>query len=260
MRALIQRLKLNSDEVAVHGSYFSYKDPILLKNEIRELEQILNEKVIGTRQHNLNLETPRTWEYQLSAGLKYDTTLGFRDTIGYRWGTSCPFFPNTVQGPLPILEIPLIIMDICVESKSNKIIDCFRIADDIERYKGVLTLLWHPPIFNALEYPGMRDIYVKINQYCIEKGAWIARARDIYCWHSLRNRNTFAWDYNPATKTCTIVLEPADQDHFLTLYLPPHSECIIQSGNAEIIKKEEDCAYIKTYNLQGNNEVILGIS
>ena len=37
MRALIQRLQLNGDEVAIHGSYFSYKDPVLLKDETGNL-------------------------------------------------------------------------------------------------------------------------------------------------------------------------------------------------------------------------------
>ncbi len=55
MRALIQRLKSNNDEVAIHGSYFSYKNPALLNEEKQELEQLINEKVLGTRQHNLNL-------------------------------------------------------------------------------------------------------------------------------------------------------------------------------------------------------------
>ena len=124
MQALIRRLIANGDEVAIHGSYFSYKDPELLKGETRELEQLIHEKVLGTRQHNLNLEIPETWNHQLSAGLRYDTTLGFKDTIGFRWGTSFPFFPNTGEEPLPLLEIPLIIMDICLESRSNKIADC----------------------------------------------------------------------------------------------------------------------------------------
>ena len=44
---------------------FPIKDPVLLKDETRELEQLINEKVIGTRQHNLNLEIPATWNHQI---------------------------------------------------------------------------------------------------------------------------------------------------------------------------------------------------
>jgi hypothetical protein len=260
IQALIRRLTLNGDEVAIHGSFFSYKDPVLLQNETRELEQLINEKVIGTRQHNLNLDVPATWNYQLDAGLKYDTTLGFKDTIGFRWGTSFPFFPNTGEDPLHLLEIPLIIMDICLESRKTKELDCLKIADEVERYQGVLTLLWHPPIFNTLEYPDARDLYIKINQYCREKGAWIARACDIYGWLNLRNQNSFTFNYDTSAKTCTIIPNPLNNNHFLSLYLPLHSICDIRSGNAQIIRRDENCIYIKTHHLQKNNEIIVGIA
>lgn len=259
IRELIQRLLLNGDEVAIHGSYFSYRDPGLLNDETRELEQLINEKVIGTRQHNLNLEVPKTWEYQVSAGLRYDTTLGFKDTIGFRWGTSFPFFPNTGKEPLPLLEIPLIIMDICLESRKNKLADCLRIADEVERYQGVLTLLWHPPVFNTREYPEARDIYCNINRYCQEKGAWIVRARDIYEWLSSRNQQTLSCDYDMSSKTCTVTVNRSEQDHFFMLNLPAHTQCSIHSGNAKIIRREGNCTYIKTQNLQKSNEIIVGI-
>ena len=55
---------------------------------------------------------------------------------------------------------------------------------------------------------------------------------------------------NPLSKIYTFVPEPIDQNHFFTLYLPPGSDCNIRSGNADIIRRDEDCVYIKTYNLQ----------
>jgi hypothetical protein len=259
MRELITKLTANGDEVAIHGSYFSYQDPVLLKEETHELERLIHEKVLGTRQHNLNLEVPATWDYQSNAGLMYDTSLGFKDTIGFRWGTSFPFFPNAVEDPLSLLEIPLIIMDICLESRSDKIADCLHIADEVRQCQGVLTLLWHPPIFNTLEYLDSRDIYIKINQYCKDNGAWIVRARDIYEWHSIRNRSAFTAAFDPSTGTCSILPDPADQDHFFTLYLPIRTECYIRSGNADIIRKDDDRVYIKTHNLQNTSEVIVGI-
>jgi hypothetical protein len=260
MQALIHRLTANGDEVAIHGSFFSYKDPVLLNDETKELEHLIHEKVLGTRQHNLNLEVPATWEYQVNAGLRYDTTLGFKDNIGFRWGTSFPFFPNTGEEPLPLLEIPLIIMDICLESRIDKIAYCLTLADEVEHYHGVLTLLWHPPIFNMLEYPDARDIYIKINRHCKEKGAWITRARDIYAWLSLRNSNSFTSNYDRSTKTCTIVPYVTDQDYFFTLYLPAYSGCVILSGNADIIKRDGNRVYIKARNQQETDEIIVGIT
>jgi hypothetical protein len=256
MRALIERLTANGDEVAIHGSYFSYKDPVLLNEETRELEQLIHEKVLGTRQHNLNLDVPATWEYQVHAGLMYDTTLGFKDTIGFRWGTSFPFFPNTGEEPLPLLEIPLVIMDICL--RSTQMADCLHIADEVERYQGVLTLLWHPPIFNTLEYPDARDMYITLNQYCKEKGAWITRARDIYEWLSLRNEQTFSVFCHGSL--CSIISSGTDPERYFTVYLPPGTECTVRSGNADIIKRDGGCVYIKTHLQQKNNEIIVGIT
>lgn len=258
MRALIQKLQTNGDEVAIHGSYFSYLHPELLEVETRELEGIINEKVVGTRQHNLNLDIPKTWEYQIMAGLQYDTSLGFKDMIGFRWGTSFPFFPGTKGLAIPILEIPLIIMDICLESVENKEADCIRIADEVGKYQGVLTLLWHPPIFNTLEYPYARDIYVKVNQYCREKGAWIARARDIYDWISLRNRQTFSVFCQGSQYSITP--SGTDQVHYFTIYMPGGAECTICSENADIIKNDGDRVYIKTHYQQNKNEIIVGIT
>jgi hypothetical protein len=258
IQALIRQLTLNGDEVAIHGSFFSYKDPVLLQNETRELEQLINAKVIGTRQHNLNLDVPTTWNFHISAGLKYDTTLGFKDTIGFRWGTSFPFFPNTGEEPLHLLEIPLIIMDISLESRKTKELDCLKIADEVEQYHGVLTLLWHPPMFNTLEYPDARDIYIKINQYCREKGAWITRARDIYEWLSLRNRQTFSVFCHGSLYS--IIPSGTYPKCYFTLYLPLGTECTIRSENADIIKRDGNCVYIKTHYLQKNKEIIVGIA
>jgi hypothetical protein len=260
MQALIQKLLANGDEVAIHGSYFSFKDPNLLKEEIQELEHLLHGKVVGTRQHNLNLDIPATWNYQVSAGLKYDTTLGFNDTIGFRWGTSFPFYPNTGEEQLPLLEIPLIIMDICLESCQNKESDCLRIADEVKRYHGVLNLLWHPPIFNTLEYPDARDIYIKLNQHCMVNDAWITRACDIYRWLAERNRYSLSCEFDTSNKILKITPNPDKQVQYLTIYPPRHSTCDIQSGNAQIIKSDDTCIVIKTRDMQDNKEIMVGLS
>jgi hypothetical protein len=258
MRELIKRLLANGDEVAIHGSYFSYRKPELLEEETRELEGLINDTVVGTRQHNLNLEIPKTWEYQAKAGLKYDTSLGFKDTIGFRWGTSFPFYPVCEGGTTPILEIPLIIMDICLDSCENKEHECFQIADKVQKYHGVLTLLWHPPIFNTLEYPDARDIYIKINQHCRHNDAWITRGRDIYEWLTTRHRNTFSYSYDG--KLCTIIPHSTDAVQFFTIIFPPEKECIILSENASIIKKEGDRIYLKTNNLKKEDKIVVRLN
>ena len=258
MQELIKNLLANGDEVAIHGSYFSYNTPGLLNAETRELETCIHDTIVGNRQHNLNLEIPETWQIQIDAGLKYDTTLGFKDTIGFRWGTSYPFFPNTGEEPLPLLEIPLIIMDICLERNRNRKKDCLSIADEVEKYQGVLTLLWHPPVINTLEYPGFRDLYIGLCGHCREKGAWITGARDIFEWVSLRNRQTFSFSYEDSA--CTILPSRPDSGLYFTLYLPPGTTGVIRSGNARIIRKDGDCIHIKTDKPEAHDTITVGIA
>jgi hypothetical protein len=258
MRNLLHRLVSNGDEVAIHGSYFSYREPELLINETRELESLINEPVIGTRQHNLNLTIPETWEYQVNAGLKYDTSLGFKDTIGFRWGTSFPFYPAIWNGIIPLLEMPLVIMDICLDSCKDKERESLAIADKVCRYQGVLTLLWHPPIFNTLEYPGAREIYIKINQHCQQNGAWTARGRDVYDWLTQRKSNTFSTSFDGST--CIITPRSTGSELFFTLILPREIKCKIQSNNARIIKKEGFQVYIKTDCLKNEEKIFVKLS
>ena len=258
MRELLQRLVSNGDEVAIHGSYFSYREPELLFKETRELESLINEHIIGTRQHNLNLTIPETWEYQVRAGLKYDTSLGFKDTIGFRWGTSFPFYPAYENRILPLLEIPLIIMDICLDSCKNKEQESLAIADKVCQFHGVLTLLWHPPIFNILEYPDAREIYIKINRYCQRNGAWTARGRDIYDWLTQRKMNKFSCSFDGFT--CIIAPQSVGSELFFTLILPHETECTIQSNNARIIKKEGFRVYIKTDRLEEEEKILVKLS
>lgn len=258
IRSLIKKLCDNGDEVALHGSYFSYMDPGLLQEEKRELEQLVQETVTGTRQHNLNLAIPETWNLQIAAGLGYDTTLGFKDTIGFRWGTSYPFYPNTGEKPLPILEIPLSIMDICLESEKDKLSSCLDIAEEVSRYHGVLDLLWHPPIFNTNEYGETREIYIRVVRSCLDSGAWIARAKDIYEWITARDLQKFSVIYEDSR--CILTVSGPGPVGYYTIHLVPRTNCRVCSGNAEIIKEDGDTVYIRAYIQPGENTIIVGLS
>jgi len=255
---LIRLLKENGNEIGIHGSYFSFKNPQLLREETRELEQLINEPVIGTRQHHLNLDIPKTWEYQVQTGLKYDSSLGFNHRIGFRWGTSWPFSLLNGKYNISLLEIPLIIMDGGLTSIKNNINKCLNLAEEVKQYRGVLTLLWHPRVFNTQEYPDAWNIYVKINQHCQEGGAWITRGRDIYDWMSMRNQQHFSCNYH--NSKCTIISSGTNSANFFTIYLPKGSGGTILSENAEIIGKEGNFIHIKTHDLNNNNKIEVDIT
>jgi hypothetical protein len=263
MQALVRKLKANGDEIGIHGSYFSFENPQLLKEETRELEQVISETIVGTRQHHLNLNVPGTWEHQIQAGLKYDSSLGFKthglkDEIGFRWGTSFPFFPLSGKEILPILEIPLIIMDICLDAYNDKNQAGLTIAEEVRRYHGVLTLLWHPRSFISGEYPHEREVYINISQYCQDKGAWFARGGDIFKWLSIRNRQTYSCVIQDST--CTINPSDSGNEFFFTLYLPQDTKGTILSKNADIIGGDENYICIKSNNLIPEDTIVIDFS
>jgi len=223
-------------EVAVHGSFYSYTSPGLIENETRELEALIGEKVMGTRQHHLNLCVPQTWDYQRDAGLLYDSSLGFRDRPGFRWGTSYPFFPLTGDTPHAILEIPLVIMDIILLSRKDPVGECLALAGEVERVSGVLTLLWHPPSFNDLEVPGSGEIYRKIIEWSSHRGAWVTSAKEISLWQQRRDSLGISFWKNGNT---FVIPVNSGENCYLSVYLPLNTNPEF-SGNTVVIGKEND--------------------
>jgi len=184
VRRIIRELHAGGWEVGLHGSYNSFRDEALLRREKSELETILGEPVMGIRQHYLNLDIPETWQIQASVGFAYDSSLGFSDRLGLRWGASRPFYPRvTLTGSeIPILEIPQAMMDshlIGVEDAWSRV---QALIDTVERQQGVLTINWHQRVFNPWEYQEHQDMYCRIVRECRKRGAWVASLGAIASW------------------------------------------------------------------------------
>jgi len=186
---IINKLHHAGWEIGLHGSYYSYKDPEKLRKDKNELEEILNTKIHGIRQHHLNLEIPETWHHHEKIGLEYDTSLGFNNCLGFRWGTCFPFYPfdSSAKKPLSVLEVPLIIMDINLLKIKDANKEIYNIIDTIKKQSGLLTILWHHTVFNDDEYPGLSKKYEEIINLCKEKNAWITTANEINKWWRCRN-------------------------------------------------------------------------
>jgi len=186
---MIKKLDAEGWEIGVHGSYNSYRDFDMMKEEKETLEEILGKSVHGISQHYCNLEIPSTWEYHEKLGFSYDASLGFVTDIGFRWGTCHPFHPfNPENGRiLSLWELPITIMDNACAYKSWQ--DIMEIINTVERYNGLLLLRWHQSVFNEREFPGRSKIYERIIKECIKRGAWITNAYNIANWLTERERH-----------------------------------------------------------------------
>ena len=177
-------------EVGLHGGHTSYcnLEELIFKKE--RLEKVLHKNAIGYRNHYLKFKVPETWEYLHGAGFLYDTTFGYADHIGFRNGMCHPYKPfNLKKGkPIEILEIPLILMDRTLKSYMN--LDpgkaweaTTKIIDTVERYNGVMTLLWH----NTDIFRDQNKFYKRILHYCAKKNAWMTNGEEIFNWVNKSN-------------------------------------------------------------------------
>jgi hypothetical protein len=176
-------------EIGLHASWYAYNDIEELKVQKEALENALGHPVYSIRQHCLHYDIRITPRVHSAAGFKYDSTLGFNDNIGFRFGTCYPWklFDLKSQKELPILEIPLILQDVAMLNKLKGMrIDsemAFRymliITEEVEKVGGVLTLLWHP---NEIINRESRILYLKILRHLREKNAWIASLKEIGGW------------------------------------------------------------------------------
>ena len=237
---IIRQLALNGWEVGLHGSYFSYLSVDRLKEEKKDLEDVLGNKIYGIRQHHLNLKVPDTWIYQEMAGFEYDTSLGFKggEGIGFKLGTCFPFYPYANGRILSLLEIPLTIMDICVTPCERDWKMCTKIISEVEKYEGVLTLLWHHTVFNDKEYPGWAEMYKKLIEFCKKKDAWVTNACEIARWWKTRKQKNIEYGYENG------IVRINSEVEFIKIHYPKNKRIKILSSNAKILKKEDNSIII----------------
>jgi hypothetical protein len=153
----IKRLKNDGFEIGLHGSFYSFNNRELFGKQKEVLEALLETKIYSTRQHYLHYEINKTPNVHAENGVFIDSTLGFNTDVGYRAGTSFPYYIETSRGA--VLEIPLIIMDSALFSKNGldysmedakkTIIDIFDVTEEVG---GCVTINFHPDYLNISKY------------------------------------------------------------------------------------------------------------
>lgn len=170
-------------EVGLHGSHEASNNLEKIRKEKHNLEKNLGERVVGYRNHFMRFKIPDTWELLSEVGFEYDTTFGYADCVGFRNGMCHPFKPFNLNRnrEIDIWEIPLAIMDCTLfdymrlnSESAWSIIK--KLIDSVEKYNGVLTILWH----NTYMIGDMLRFYENILKYCYNKGAWMSSGRDIW--------------------------------------------------------------------------------
>ncbi|WP_135829676.1 polysaccharide deacetylase family protein [Halorussus halobius] len=183
---MIREIDARGWEIGLHPTWNTYDDVEELKFQKGQLEDVVGHKIVSVRQHYLHYDVTKTPRVHAKAGFKYDSTLGFNDNIGFRFGTSYPWNIYDLENneKLQILEIPLIIQDGAM-LRSNRGLRLneelaydymLRLIENVREVGGVLTLLWHPSYIH--KEPWWR-LFSKTLNYLSEQDIWIGSLQDI---------------------------------------------------------------------------------
>jgi hypothetical protein len=174
--------------VGLHGSSASATDARLLSAQREVLEDAVDGEVRTIRQHWLHWDVRVTPAAQAAAGFVADSTLGFNRSVGFRAGTSFPFFlsaPDPFRA-VDVLEVPLIAQESALFSANALGLDVSlarevvqALVDRVATVGGVFTALIHP---HSLLDERVESLYTWLLDYALERGAWVTSIAEVESW------------------------------------------------------------------------------
>lgn len=145
-------------EPGLHPSLGSKLNVDYLFQEKRQLEELSGERIRQSRQHYLALDIPTTYHNLLAVGIEGDYSMGFHDHIGFRAGTSLPFFWYDIENERPTkLHVhPLCLMDVSLKkymglSPDKALEEAKKMIDNIKAVNGKFLYLWHNSSLSELD-------------------------------------------------------------------------------------------------------------
>jgi hypothetical protein len=187
----IRNLKLRGCEIGLHGIN-AWLDAAKAREEAEEIRRVSGADPVGVRMHWLyfNEQSPIILE---QAGMDYDSTVGYNETVGFRAGTTQVYKPLGVDR---LLELPLHVMDTALFYPSHMDLPpkeawrrVGRIIDCADRFGGTITVNWHDRSIAAERC--WDDFYGDLVRELQSRGAWLAPAAEVVSWFRKRRAATF---------------------------------------------------------------------
>jgi len=192
LKRVISALNENGWEIGLHTGLNSYNDPIKLLKEKHKIENVLDGKISGIRNHYLRFNSPDTWRIQEKSGFSYDTTLGFRETVGFRAGFCHPFLPYDFKNDesFKILELPMTFMDNTIFSSEDPYKTLDKLIEMVKRFNGLLVVNWHQRSFDEKECPDHTRMYESMLKRFKRDKAFVSTCSDLAKWWECNNIQT----------------------------------------------------------------------
>jgi peptidoglycan/xylan/chitin deacetylase (PgdA/CDA1 family) len=195
---MAKQIDRNGWEVGLHGSYNSAISLKLLKSQRQQISDAVQKEIYSTRQHFLRYDPAVTPSLHSQAGFRSDSTQGYNFSVGFRAGTSFPYWAWDHQNKeeLPLLEIPLSIMDCSLFNpnvfqydEDKAIQHCIQIMDSVEDVGGCLTLNWHP---NYLNRESWWNVYKTLLKEAHRRNAWGCSISELSDWWTSREKRVMS--------------------------------------------------------------------
>lgn len=165
VQKLISHIKQRGHYIGIHPSYNTFNDKDMLKNEVQKLSHAASADIVYGRHHVLRYDvslTPSIWE---NANMKWDSTLGYADSNGFRVGTCYEYsmFDFINRKKLDLKQKPLIYMEVTDFKYLNLSIDdskekTINLLNKVKKYNGEFVSLWHNSNINRKEWKENFDL------------------------------------------------------------------------------------------------------
>jgi hypothetical protein len=178
-------------EIGLHG-IDAWHDPIQARRELDEIRRLTGRREIGVRMHWLYYDHHSAAALE-TAGVSYDSSVGYNDTVGYAAGTTQAYKPFQASR---LLELPLHIMDTALFYPGRLGIRCDQampllnpMIDNAVRFGGCLTINWHDR--SVAPERLWSQTYSDILHELESQGAWFATGAQAVSWFRKRRDASF---------------------------------------------------------------------
>lgn len=189
--------------IDLHASYESAIERPGLIEEREAFERVVGKAPRGSRQHWLRFDDhAKLFDGVEKAGLVFDSSLGFAETVGFRNGASFAFPPYNFkkEAPYEFLEIPLVLMDGNLEAgaRANGEPPHLLAEEALQASRkwgwGGIAAVWHNPIEAIQVPPEINEVF----------------------WSCLRNQNKYNEKWMSADQFLASCLDRYQQAGLLT--------------------------------------------
>jgi hypothetical protein len=162
----IAEIQRRGHEIGWHPGWSAAFDDVRFAAEKQHIDAAAGHPVEGGRHHYLRWDVRSSWDRWDGSGLRYDSSLGFDDDVGFRAGTAHPYpvYSLATRRVLRLIERPLIVMDVALRAAAR---------EDLSEARRVFA-----EVLRAVGNVRGEAVVLVHNSWAIDFPAWFEMMRD----------------------------------------------------------------------------------